>query len=297
MAPTDPADVLKDVVAAATGALDSAYEANRTRMGPALAVLQPADAIWCSGIGKSGIVARKIAGTMASLGRRAQFVHPVEALHGDGGAMRPNDALIVVSQSGHTAEILRFVREAGLPSVALARPGTPLDSVARATLDTTVACEAGGRLPVTAFTVAAALGDALALALGGEVRHPAGFIGAMALPVRRFMVPPPLVSPETRLLDLLPLLGLGAVLVEGGGIFTDGDLRRAVAADTTALQRSVSAFCTRSPVTVGADEPASVALQRMERRDSQIAVLPVVDGDRYVGLVRLHDLVRAGFGL
>lgn len=316
-APAAPAvPALASVLASAREALAAAESANADRFPAALELLAPAAVIWCSGVGKSGLVARKIAGTLASLGRRAMFLHPVEAMHGDAGSVRAEDVLIAVSQSGHTVELLRLVHELALPTVALTVPGSPLAAVARATMDTSIAHEAGGRLPVTSFTVACALGDALALALaelhGAAVRHPGGNIGAMALPVRRFMLPPPMVAAETRIVDVIPRLGLGAVLVEGGGIFTDGDLRRVVGSDPGALSRAVGELCTRSPVTVGADEPARVALELMERRASQIAVLPVVEhptigagdvGDlthvspQYVGIVRLHDLVRAGFGV
>lgn len=295
---------LLTVLASARAALVAAEIANVDRFGAALDVLAPASVVWCAGLGKSGLVARKIAGTLTSLGRRAVFLHPVEALHGDAGAVRSEDVLVAVSQSGHTSELLRLVHELSVPTVALTAAGSPLAAVARATMDTSVRDEAGGRLPVTSFLVACALGDALALALGGEVQHPGGNIGAMALPVRRFMLPPPMVPGSLKLVDVIPRLALGAVLVEGGGIFTDGDLRRAVGATPDALSRSVGDLCTRSPVTVGADEPARVALERMERRASQIAVLPVVgfaaesgDTSGYVGIVRLHDLVRAGFGV
>lgn len=285
------------IFAAARDALAAAEGANATRWAPALALLDGAEVIWCAGIGKSGLVARKMAGTLASLGRRASFLHPVEALHGDSGAVRPGDILVAISQSGHTPEVLRLARELGLPVVALTRPGTPLATLAAATLDTDVPHEAGGTLPVTAFVVATTIGDTLALALGGQVRHPGGYIGAMARPVRDFMLPPPLVAADTPVVDVIARLGLGAVLLEGGGIFTDGDLRRAVGQDPTALHRPVVDFCTRHPVTVGADAPARLAIERMERRASQIAVLPVEEGGRYVGIVRLHDLVRAGLGV
>lgn len=285
------------IFAAARAGLVAAEDANAARWDPALALMSGAEVIWCAGLGKSGLVARKLAGTLASLGRRATFLHPVEALHGDSGSVRGNDVLVAVSQSGHTPEVLRLIRELGLPVVALTRPETPLANLAAAMLDTSVPHEVGDSLPVTAFVVATTVADTLALSLGGQVRHPGGYIGAMARPVRAFMLPPPLVAPDTRVVDVIQQLALGAVLIEGGGIFTDGDLRRAVGRDPAALHAPVIEFCTRHPVTVSADEPARVAIERMERRASQIAVLPVEEGGRYVGLVRLHDLVRAGLGV
>lgn len=284
------------IIDAAITGLIAAREANAARWRPAVGVLADADVIWCAGIGKSGLVARKLAGTLASLGRRAVFLHPVEALHGDSGAARPTDSLVAFSQSGHTPEVLRLVGSLGLSTVAFTRPDTPLAALASAVIDTSVPFEAGGALPATAFTVAVTLADALAFHLGGEVRHPGGYIGAMSRPVRDFMLPAPLVPRETLVIDLIARLGSGAVLLEGGGIFTDGDLRRAVGRSPSALHLPVAELCTPSPVTIEADEPARVALERMERRDSQISVLPVTADGRYVGLVRLHDLVRAGLG-
>ncbi len=286
-----------DILDAAIGALHAARATNSGRWAPAVEALAQADVVWCSGIGKSGLVARKLAGTLASLGRRALFLHPVEALHGDGGAVRHSDALVAVSQSGHTPELLRLVGALELPVVALTRTDTPLAALSRAVIDTSVPFEAGGALPATAFTVAVTLADMLAFQLGGEVRHPGGYIGAMSRPVRDYMIPAPLVPRDALVIDLITRLGSGAVLLEGGGIFTDGDLRRAVGRSPAALQQCVAELCTASPVTVEAHEPARVALERMERRDSQISVLPVVENGRYVGLVRLHDLVRAGLGL
>lgn len=280
-------------------ALGVAREANRDRWAAAVAVLAPASTIWCAGVGKSGIVAAKLAATLRSFGRAAHTLHPVEALHGDVGAVAEGDALVAVSASGHTAELLRLVRGCPLPVVALTAPGSPLALAAVATLDAAVAAEAGGDAPTTSFLVAVAVADALALQLRGArpLRHPAGFLGLAQRPVRELMLAPPLVAPDTELAACIPRLGHGAVLVRGGGLFTDGDLRRAVGADPAALTHPVLSWCTRSPVTVGADEPASVALDRMERRPSQLSVLPVVDDSgAYVGLVRLHDLVRAGIG-
>ena len=288
-------------------ALRRAHALNASAWGPAAATLAGASTIWATGLGKSALVARKFAATLASFGRRACFVHPVEALHGDGGAIAPGDAILAASHSGRTAEVLRFLAgftqpgggEGAVPVVAVCTPGTPLSALSVATLDCSVTEEAGGEAPVTSFAVACALVDGLALALraGNALHHPGGLIALARQPVRALMLPPPIVPASTPVADCIPRLGQGAVLVEGGGIFTDGDLRRVVGVEINALSRPVAEFCTRSPVTVHQDEPASVALDRMERRASQLSVLPVVDDQgAYVGLVRLHDLVRAGMG-
>ncbi|MSQ03146.1 MAG: SIS domain-containing protein [Myxococcales bacterium] len=280
-------------------ALLAARDHNRERWAAAHALLAPATALWCVGLGKSGIVAQKLSTTLRSFGRTAHALHPVDALHGDAGAMGTNDAIVAISSSGHTTEVLRFLRGSPLPIVALTDPVSPLAALASATLDARVLSEAGGDAPMTSFLVACALADALALQLrdGGRLAHPGGFVGLGQRSAESLMRPPRLVPGSLTVAACIPHLGDGAVLVEGGGIFTDGDLRRAVGADPGALSRPVSELCTREPVTVRVGEPASLALDRMERRSSQLTVLPVVDeSGAYVGLVRLHDLVRAGLG-
>jgi arabinose-5-phosphate isomerase len=278
--------------ATAAAALLAAGQRNEAALAAATGLLDGAACTWCTGLGKSGLVARKLAGTLASLGRRAAWIHPVDALHGDGGAVVPGDVLVAISHSGRTGETLRFARESGLAIVAVTTPGSPLAGLARVVLDASVVEEVGGAVPSTSFLVACALVDGLALRLGGTLRHPGGVIGALQRPVRDYMLPPPIVGRDLPLASVIPLLVHGAVLVEGGGILTDGDLRRAVGAGR--LGGTVGDAATWRPVTVGPDEPAGAALEKMERRSSQISVLPVVEGDRFVGLLRLHDLVKAG---
>lgn len=288
-----------DVLGLAVTALQTARLRNADRWPPAIAVLDNAVTIWCVGIGKSGHVAQKLAATLRSFGRLAHFLHPVEALHGDAGALRAGDALVVISASGRTAELTRFLVGARYPLVAITTPDSPLGDAATAVLDASVDEEIGGLAPVTAHIVAVALADALALQLrsGGALVHPGGFIGLASRTVGSLMLPAPLVDGTTTVAACIPSLKAGAVLVSGGGIFTDGDLRRAVGSDPSSLSRRVGELCTPNPVTVREDDLASLALDKMERRTSQLTVLPVVDevGD-YVGIVRLHDLVRAGLG-
>ena len=272
---------------------------NALRWEAAEAALAPVHAIWCTGIGKSGLVARKLATTLRSFGRQAHFLHPVEALHGDAGALGESDGIVAISASGHTGELLRLLHHQPLPLVAIAPLGSPLAALALAVLDGSVEEEAGGEAPVTSYLVATALVDALALRLrsGDALVHPGGFLGLRGRSVGSLMRPPPLVSASATVAECIALLHDGAVLIEGGGIFTDGDLRRVVGVDAGALSKPVGALCTRSPVTVGVEEPASAALDRMERREGQLSALPVVNAaGHYVGLVRLHDLVRAGMG-
>lgn len=288
-----------EVLELGADALRRSAALNRGRWDDAVALLAPASTIWCLGLGKSAFVAQKLAATLRSFGRAAHALHPVDALHGDAGALAEGDALVAISASGHTEELLRLLRGSPLPLVAITAPDSPLAVLAGAVLDASVEVEAGGQAPVTSFTVAVALADALALQLrpGEALVHPGGFLGLSGRSVRSLMLTPPMVAADVPVAACIARLAMGAVLLEGGGIFTDGDLRRAVGADVAALNRPVGDYATRTPVTVGADEPASVALDRMERRSSQLSVLPVVDNaGAYVGLIRLHDLVRAGLG-
>ena len=288
-----------EVLELAVAALRRTAELNRDRWSAAVAALAPAPTIWSTGLGKSAFVAQKFAATLRSFGRAAHFLHPVDALHGDGGVIAPTDAIVAVSASGHTQELIRFLNGISLPVVALTRPGTAVADRATAVLDASVEGEAGGLAPVTSYAVAVALADTLALQLrpANALLHPGGHVGLAGRRVGSLMVPAPLVGPDMLVSACIPLLQHGAVLLVGGGIFSDGDLRRAVGADAAALGRPVRNFATRAPVTVAEGDPASTALERMERRSSQLSVLPVVDASgEYVGLLRLHDLVRAGLG-
>lgn len=293
----------------AADALRAADRRNATRWDAAIAVLVGANAVWATGLGKSALVARKFAASATSFGHRASFLHPVEALHGDAGSVRAGDALLAISASGRTPEVVRIARDLGVPVIAVCPLQSPLAELATASLDATVDVEAGGEAPSTSFLVAMGLVEALVLSWRppGQLHHPGGFIGLSRRPVSEVMLPPPLVGRESTLLSCIPLLGLGAVLVEGGGIFTDGDLRRLVGSasvrqsagviESDVLSRQVGELCTKSPVTIGEKESCALALDRMERRTSQLSVLPVVNAaGNYVGLLRLHDLVRIGMG-
>ena len=283
----------------AADALRLAHARNLDRWASATAAVGGAGTVWATGLGKSALVARKFAASATSFGRSAHFLHPVEALHGDAGSVRGGDVLLAVSASGRTAEVLRVVRELAVPVVSVCPAESPLAGLSTAVLDASVDVEAGGEAPSTSFLVAMALVEGLVLSMrpAGGLHHPGGFIGLSRRPVRELMLPPPLVERDRSLLSCIPLLGCGAVLVVGGGIFTDGDLRRLVGRDAGALEKRVGDVCTSSPVSVRDDESCALALDRMERRGSQLSVLPVVDAaGHYVGLVRLHDLVRAGLG-
>lgn len=276
------------------------------------------------GVGKSGIVARKIAATFTSTGTIAVYLHPSDGLHGDLGIVTPEDVAVALSNSGETEELiamLPYLRQRGVPLVAVV--GNLRSTLARhatVVLDVSVEREACpfDLAPTASTTVALALGDALAITLmqlkgltpeDFALNHPAGRLGKrLSLLVADLMhggAASPTVTAQATWIEVVGAIsggGLGAVSVTGvagrlAGIITDGDLRRAVQKvepEKLAALRAES-IMTPSPVTVAPDLLAYSALQLMENRPSQISVLPVVDGEgRCVGLLRLHDVVRNG---
>lgn len=271
-----------------------------------------------SGIGKSGLVARKVAATLTSTGTPAVFLHPVEGLHGDLGIVDPLDVMILVTKSGATAELdalATFARAKGVPVVALA--GDPASTLARradAVLDCGVAAEACpmGLAPTTSSTAALAMGDALAVAVldrrgfGAEDfarLHPGGSLGRrLTLRVEDVMESQdyPAVPPATPARDVIvPLARMrGTVPVVGPdrqveGVVTAGDLTRLMECAEDFLDAPVSRFMTRSPKTSTPQELGAAAVRRMERHG--IMAMPVVDGNAgLVGVVHLHDLLRSG---
>jgi arabinose-5-phosphate isomerase len=276
------------------------------------------------GIGKSGFIARKIAATLTSTGTRAIFLHASDALHGDLGILDKSDVILLVSNSGETDEViamLPYLKHRTVPLISIIGNLTStLASNSDVILDASVDKETCpfNLAPTASTTVALAIGDALALTVmeikgltpeDFALNHPAGRLGKrLSLKVSDLMNSGdrnPMVSPLTSWLEVVNSItrgGLGAVnVVSDGqilvGIVTDGDLRRAIQKSnpTELMNLNAESFMTPNPVTISADELAYSALQLMENRPSQISVLPVVDaGERCVGLLRLHDLVRSG---
>jgi len=274
-----------------------------------------------SGMGKSGHVARKIAATLASTGTAALFVHPAEASHGDLGMIVAGDAVLALSNSGETAELADLVAHArrfGLPLVAItARAGSTLARAATVALLLPAAVEACpmGLAPTTSTTMQMALGDALAVALltrrgftASDFRqfHPGGRLGVRLKHVRDLMhtgEAMPLVAPGApmdRALIVMTEKRFGCLgVVDGGGqlvgILTDGDLRRAMGPQL--LSRRVGEIMTASPRTIGPDALAAAALHEMTARARPITALFVVDpAGAPIGILHLHDLLRAGLG-
>ena len=272
-----------------------------------------------SGIGKSGHIARKIASTMASTGTPAFFVHPAEASHGDLGMITREDVLIAISNSGESAELLAIVpmiKREGAKLVAMT--GNPASTLAREAdvhLDAGVAQEACpmNLAPTASTTAALALGDALAIALldargfGPEDfarSHPGGSLGRQLLTrvsdVMRKGTEAPRVADGASFSEALvemsrKRMGMTAVVDAQDrvtGIFTDGDLRRALERVGDIRTVRISEVMTRDPRTIGPDRLAAEAVQVMESR--KVNQLLVVDSDGVlVGALNMHDLFRA----
>ena len=267
-----------------------------------------------SGMGKSGHVANKIAATLASTGTPAQAVHPGEASHGDLGMITRADAVVMISNSGETRELADMIAHCArfdIPMVAITRnPDSTLARAADHVLlmpDSPEAC-ALRMAPTTSTTMAMALGDALAVALmhlRGFDRdsflnfHPGGTLGAQLLRVRALMHTGdalPVVAPDTGMEATLAEMGakgFGVVaLVQDGrltGILTDGDLRRNL---DGLMNRTAGDIATRTPLAATPDMLMTEALGLMNAR--KITALCVTEGDALVGLVHIHDALRAG---
>ncbi len=272
-----------------------------------------------TGIGKTGLIGRKIAATLTSTGTPAVFLHAAEAIHGDLGVIGERDVIVVLSNSGESGEIvalLPHLRSFGVPIIAMT--GHTESTLARQSdvvLDVGVPSEAGplGMAPTTSTTAALAMGDALAMAakiLRGFSKaaygrfHPGGSLGRALLRVRDLMHSGgavPLVQPDMPLREAIVVMSakrLGAVFVadDGGpllGIITDGDLRRILQREADPLNQCVSEVMVSQPQTVLEESFAKDALDLMESRS--ITILPVVNtADEPIAALHMHDLVRAG---
>ena len=271
-----------------------------------------------SGVGKSGLIARKIAATFTSTGTPASFLHPVDSLHGDLGLVGRDDVAILLSKSGASDQLFGLVgqlKRLGVPIIALI--GDPDSVLARqcdVALDASVVEEACPETlaPTASTTAALALGDALAVTLL-EVKgfkredfaalHPAGALGRnLLLRVADVMLDRdvPMLGPERPMRECVVLLaekrGTVAVVDGGGslvGVVTAGDLTRLMERTDRFLDIPVGEVMTRTPKTTTPDVLAGAAVQVMERHG--IMALPVLDGGRrVVGMVHLHDLMKAG---
>jgi arabinose-5-phosphate isomerase len=271
-------------------------------------------------MGKSGLIGQKIAATLASTGTSSFFLHPAEGVHGDLGMLARRDALIAISNSGETQELLQllpYVERMSIPVIGLTgRMDSTLSKHCDVVLDVSVEEEACpmGLAPTASTTATLALGDALAVALlqkrGFKEEdfarfHPGGTLGRRLLvKVRDVMHAGPevpivqqSVGGMAAMLEMTAKkLGMTIVADQGGallGVITDGDLRRFIQRGTDLVSATAGELATHDPKTIGPDDLAAKAVEMMER--FSITTLVVTEGDREIrGVVHLHDLLKNG---
>jgi arabinose-5-phosphate isomerase len=273
-----------------------------------------------TGVGKSGIIGRKISATLSSLGTPSFFLHPVEALHGDLGTLTKEDLLIAISYSGNTLEVcelVEIVKRRGIKVIAMTgNPESPLAKLADVALNTKVPREACpfNLAPTTSTTATLALGDALAVCLF-ELRglssedfrrnHPGGALGErLKVKVKEIMltdeaIPKVLTgTPLNEAVYILDKKRLGGVIVVDRsnhvlGIFTDGDLRRLITKTKHLPEVTIDEVMTKKPKLIEENRLAAEALELMERH--LITLLPVINEDeKLVGVLHLHDILGKG---
>jgi arabinose-5-phosphate isomerase len=322
---TDPVRRAKEVFELETEALRQVAEKLGESFERAIHLLENCKGmVFIAGVGKSGLVGRKIAATLASTGTPSAFIHPVEGAHGDLGMIRDQDMVLVLSKSGETEELfplVTMVRSRGIPLVGvLGDPDSTLGKASEVVLHVQVGREACplGLAPTSSTTAMLCLGDALAIVLlerrGFREEqfarfHPRGLARSVLLKAMRVHElmragqENPVAQVGRTVREILPVLnmrlGLVSVVEENGrlcGIITDGDLKRGLQEfDADYLDRRIEEVMTRAPVTIAADDLVAKAFDLFENRPTQIHVLPVVDAEkRPVGVLRLHDLVKAG---
>jgi len=272
-----------------------------------------------TGMGKSGIICRKIAATMSSTGTPALFIHPAEATHGDLGMVTEDDLVVAISQSGTTDEVielLAMLRRLGVTLIAItSNPGSPLAEAADLHLDLGVRREACpmNLAPTASTTASLALGDALALAVSVKKGfreedfarlHPGGKLGKRFLKVADLMhtgETMPRVAADTTMKDVIYEMSrkaLGMTTVQDGdgrllGVITDGDLRRLMEHDPDPLAHTAEEVMHRGGACISPDELATAALKLLEEK--RITSLMVCDGEAPVlGVLHLHDLWGVG---
>lgn len=274
-----------------------------------------------TGMGKSGAVARKIAGTLASTGTPSLFLHPAEGVHGDLGMITVGDVLVALSNSGDTEElnaILPAIARIEVPIIALTgRPDSTLGRAATVVLDTGVEREVCpfNLAPTSSTTAQIAMGDALAIAVMSRRKftsehyamlHPRGALGRRLLltvgDVMRTGEAVAMVSPDTLIKDILFAItnahaGAAVVIDAEGkllGLIVDGDLRRILLADEEALHKPCAAYMNRTPHTVTPERLAVETLELMQG-PPLMGEMPVLSEDgRVIGMLQLKDLLRAG---
>lgn len=311
----------RQVLSIEASAIAALAERLDERFDRALALLAGcAGKVVVTGMGKSGLICRKIAATLTSTGTPALFLHAAEATHGDAGVFMKGDAVVALSSSGESDEIVRLlplIKRMALPLIALTGdPSSTLAKAADVVLDVSVAEEACplGLAPTASTTAALALGDALAVALldrkgfGPEdfaVLHPAGALGRRFLKVADLMHQGeaiPLVGLQTPFHDTLleitgKRLGITGVVDERGdlsGVITDGDLRRAFERIADVRAAVAADLMTRNPKTITQSALAAQAVAVMERYSITALFILRNNSRKPAGIIHLHDLLKAG---
>lgn len=273
------------------------------------------------GVGKSGIIGQKISSTFSSLGLSSFYLHPTEALHGDLGRVKHNDAVLIISKSGSTEEILKLLPFLDISADSiiglLGNVTSPLAQKCKVVLDCSVQEEAclNNQAPTTSTTVTLAIGDALAVIYeklvglskeGFAQNHPGGFLGkSLSLKVSDLMVDRkecPTINLEESLQEVILKMtkfpvGLCAVIDNEKflGIIVEGDIRRTLSSPQKGLQTKVKDIYNPKPVATQSDILAFTALEIMESRTNPINVMPVIDQEKFVGVLRIQDLFKEGF--
>lgn len=278
--------------------------------------------IFC-GVGKSGIIAQKCAATFTSLGLPSFYLHPTEALHGDLGRVRKADAIVLISKSGTTEELLKllpFLSTKKENLIGLIGAATsPIGEQCGIFLDCSVQKEAciNNQAPTTSSTLALAMGDAMAVLLesltglskeGFAVNHPGGILGkSLRMKVKDLMIKAsscPVLTPDQTLQEVILLMTKypvsGCAIVEDSkflGIVVEGDIRRTFTRENLGLKTLVCDIMNNNPVTIGPDNLAFEALELMESKTRSLQVLPVIKDGKFLGFIRLHELLKEGFSL
>lgn len=311
----------KQVVIDEIEALNNTLSGIGIEFAEAVKLISESNKVAISGIGKSGLIGKKIAATLSSFGISSIFLHPVDALHGDIGMIQPGDVAILLSKSGNTEELIKFIPYLKMREVkTIAIVGAKNSYLAKNTdifLDASVAKEACpfNLAPTNSSTVALALGDALAIAVMKYKKvtledfsklHPLGQIGRnITLTVAEVMHKideiPTISELGTFKEAIIKMTNkpLGCVCcvndkLELLGIITDGDVRRILNKYDAIGDLKVMDIITKNPVTVSESSLLLEALALMENRNAQINVLPVVDKNKILlGLIRIHDIIKS----
>lgn len=273
-----------------------------------------------TGMGKSGLICKKIAATFTSTGTQAVFMHPSDAMHGDLGLIAKNDIVIAVSHSGETREVIQLIPHLKMMKVKMIAITSKEDSNLAKESDVLLSYQIDREgcplnlAPMASTTTMLALGDAIASALMKAknvreedfyVNHPQGRLGQILLRVSDLMTTKnlPVVSRETRMNEVIKIMvstNFGAVLLSGSkghlrGVITDGDMKRLIEKDGSFLSKKADEVAKKNPIWIYEDTLAREALIKME--DERITMLPVLGRDKKIaGIIHIHDIVRHNYG-